>query len=150
MSLIVVPESASTLRSVRKRERRALVGLILVLAPLLTACTVTEPTPPEPTGLVTYPLPEDWVGMAGLKVGTLAFVDNCVRFDDGDIPAFPDKLTTWDGTTLTFAGEEYRMGDEISLGGGSPVEGATVSIPIPKTCGNGIIIIVSPPSRAER
>ena len=97
MSLIVVPESASTLRSVRKRERRALVGLILVLAPLFTACTVTEPTPPEPTGLVTYPLPEDWMGMAGLKVGTLAFVDNCVRFDDGAIPVFPDKVTQGEG-----------------------------------------------------
>jgi hypothetical protein len=150
MSLIVVLESASTLRSVRMREHRALVGLVLVIAPFLTACTVTEPTPPEPTGLVTYPLPEDWAGMAGLKVGTLAFVDNCVRFEDGDIPVFPDRLTTWDGATLTFAGEEYRMGDEISLGGGSPVEGGTVSVPIPETCGNGIVIIVGPPSRTER
>jgi hypothetical protein len=150
MSLIDVSESASTLLSVRKREHRALVSLFLVLVPLLTACTVPKPTPPEPSGLVTYPLPKDWVGMAGLKVGTLAFVDDCVRFDDGDIPVFPDKLTTWDGTTLTFAGEEYRMGDEISLGGGSPVEGGTVSTPIPQTCGDGIVIIVSPPSRAER
>jgi hypothetical protein len=150
MSLLVVPEPALRLRSVRKRERRVLVGLILVLSPLLTACGITEPTPPEPSGLVTYPLPEDWVGMAGLKVGTLAFIDNCVRFEDGDVPVFPDKLTTWDGTILTFAGEEYPMGDEISLGGGSLVEGETASVPIPETCGNGTIIIVSPPSRAER
>jgi hypothetical protein len=150
MSLSVVPEPASRQRPVRKRERRVLVGLILALSPFLTACTVTEPTPPEPTGLVTYPLPEGWVGMAGLKDGTLAFIDNCVRFEDGDIPVFPDKLTTWDGTTLTFAGEEYRMGDEISLGGGSPVGGGTVSVPIPETCGNGIVIIVGPPPRTER
>jgi len=126
------------------------LGLLMALVPFLAACTVTEPTPPEPAGLLTYPLPDDWTGTAGLKVGTLVFVDNCVRFDDGAIPVFPDKLTTWDGTTLTFAGDEYRMGDEISLGGGSPAEGGTVSIPIAKTCGDGAIIIVSPPSRGER
>lgn len=148
MPLVVVSEPALTLRA-STRKQLAPIGLILVLVPLLTACTVTQPTTPEPTGLVTYPLAEDWAGMAGLKVGTLVFVDSCIRFEDGDIPVFPDKPTTWDGTTLTFAGEAYRMGDEISVGGGSPVEGGTVSIPIPKTCGNGIIIIVSPPSRSE-
>jgi hypothetical protein len=87
--------------------------------------------------------------MAGLKIGTLAFIDNCVRFDDDAIPVFPDSLTTWDGTTLTFAGQEYQMGDEISIGGGNLGGQESVSTPIPESCGTGAVIIVSPPSRTD-
>jgi hypothetical protein len=65
--------------------------------------------------------------MAGLKIGPLAFIDNCVRFDDGAIPVFADSLTTWDGTTLTFAGEEYQVRDEMTIGGGMSAFEAGVS-----------------------
>ncbi|WP_022892210.1 hypothetical protein [Agromyces subbeticus] len=120
-------------------------GIIVVVsvALLLGGCAAEEPS-----GLLTYPLPEDWVADAGLKVGTLAFVDDCLRFEDGAIPVFPDKLTTWDGTVLTFAGEEYRLGDEMKVAGGSPVDGATVSVPIPESCGDGPIVVVGPPPRS--
>jgi hypothetical protein len=130
---------ASIRRAVSRKESRTALT-ISVLALALSGCASSATT-----GLVTYQLPEDWVADAGLKVGTLTYVDNCVRFEDGDVPVFPDSLTTWDGTTLTFAGEEYAMGDEVSLGGGSPVEGGTISVSIPKACGDGTVIIVSPP-----
>ena len=149
LSPVIIRQAASMPGTVNQHRRAPIIIMVCVALSLLSSCATAEPPLPEPSGLVTYPLPEDWYGMAGLKIGTLAFIDNCVRFDDGAIPVFPDSLTTWDGTTLTFAGQEYQMGDEISIGGGSLGGRESVSTPIPESCGTGAVIIVSPPSRSE-
>ena len=125
---------------------RGIVWSVLVVA-LLAGCAADEVAPPEASGLVTYPLPKDWVASAGLKIGTIAFIDGCVRFEDGSIPVFPDSLTDWDGTTLTFAGEKYQMGDEMSLGAGIAPEGQTEAFTTPESCGDGIVLVISPPGR---
>jgi hypothetical protein len=113
--------------------------------PLLAGCTASESVAPESSELITYPLTENWIASAGLKTGTLTIEEDCIRFEDGSIPVFPDSITSWDGTILTFAGDEYKIGDEMALGGDVVPEGENGSYSIPKSCGDGAVIIVSPP-----
>ena len=83
-----------------------------------------SPTPEFPMftdGLLTYERVEQpgggYFSMAALFVGTLAVENGCLLVD-GSPYLFPADLTTWDGTTLTVDGLEYRVGDQIAAGGG--------------------------------
>lgn len=127
-------------------KRTLALTSLVVLA--LAGCTAAPPATPTPTpteravewgfenGLVTYPRDPSGVTMAAIVSGVLTLVDGCVKLDDY-VVAFPDDLTEWDGTTLTFGGDTYALGDSIQGGGGYiPVE---LPDAIADVCGGGEI-----------
>lgn len=128
------------------------IALAAVLA-LLAGCTSSViPPQPEPTmthngvsvqdGLLTFEPQADGFGMTALFQGTLTLETGCLGFDGYSL-AFPKNLVTWDGVTLTFGDERYRIGDELSVGGGQIPED-----PLPKSlveqCGDKLIVVSGP------
>jgi hypothetical protein len=79
--------------------------------------------------------------MAASVEGTLAYVDCCVRLDNGLVPVFSEDAVTWDGTTLTWRNEDYVMGQKISLGGGEAPADRFGQL-LPDACGDGPAWIV--------
>ena len=56
--------------------------------------------------------------MTAQMQGTLTFDNGCLLVDGSPV-VFPADDTSWDGTTLTSSGNEFVVGDEIVLGGGT-------------------------------
>lgn len=59
------------------------------------------------------------MSMQARLTGKLTETDGCVTINDLVVPVFP-STTEWDGTSLKWDGDEYRIGETIELGGGEP------------------------------
>lgn len=70
--------------------------------------------------MATYP--GTGVGFDAAIQGTLQLVDNCVVMGgEGSyvVPVFPDASdVSWNDGVLTWNGNDYRAGEEVSFGGG--------------------------------
>jgi hypothetical protein len=129
--------------------------LVLALAGCFPSAAIdTEPpthsalaNEPELTvtnGLLTYESNGSGAGMSAFVGGILSVEGGCLGL--GEKPyAFPSNMTTWDGTTLTFAGKAYQIGDTIRLGGGF-LEDFRLDPDLQAECGNAMVILVSPPN----
>lgn len=74
----------------------------------------------------------DGFSMQALAHGVLVREDGCLYVGSGPhrlLPVFPRGRVRWDGVVLTFNGREYRLGDEIFLGGGFVRPGPDVTVP---------------------
>ena len=84
-------------------------------------------------------------GMDARLGGTLRTDEGCVRIVVGDesemVPSFPPGDASFADGVLTWRGDEYRDGDEISLGGGLASDVAGY---VPEECGDREVFIVSP------
>ena len=58
--------------------------------------------------------------------------------------AFPLKFVSTTSDTVTFDGQVYRVGDEMSVGGGGPADG-TDGLEIPPRCPSSGLVFVSAP-----
>jgi hypothetical protein len=117
----------------------AVAALVLVLVLVLAGCSNdTGDLDAADSPVARY----DWDGrsaMEALAQGTLALEGGCLVLADATgsavhgVLVFPRHLTSWDNDThvLTYAGHEYRMGDTVSAGGGSP---GTAVGDIPDAC----------------
>jgi FlaG/FlaF family flagellin (archaellin) len=118
---------------------------------LLTGCTASAPaSPPETTTttttssapssgvLVTRAAATDDGYDVDAVSGILTVANGCVRLEDGTIPVFPDDQAMWDGTALTWKGEQYRPGERVYLGG-REITGGGMLDTIPGGCGAGTV-----------
>ena len=122
------------------KNRIVLAAAVSALAlGVLVGCastTVVASSEAEPVGVVTRHVDAGEVSGAALLEGTLAFENGCVRLDDGTVPVFADAAAKWDGTTLTWRGVEYRVGDKISFGGAILTDEQRKAL-VPDSCGAG-------------
>jgi hypothetical protein len=138
--------SVSSVRRTRATPARYLVVSALA-GLLLTGCSApSDGTRIVEGGPVAYveQLSED--GMDALLTGTVELSDTCltIRDDSGYrwLPIFQQPRATWDGTTLTYDGEQYADADRISLGGGT-VDPAAADY-VPDACDVNGAWLVSP------
>lgn len=126
---------------------------LVVLATLLTSCSLaSDPTPSETPdesrasegAIATYELPPNWGSDAGEARGVLVEIDGCVRLDNSRVPIFPSDQVTWDGETLTFGEDQYRVGDTITFAGNEIGDPSELEAEIPAGCSAGPFWIVGP------
>ena len=102
------------------------------------------PFPMFTDGLLTYERVEQpdggYVSMAALFVGTLTFENGCLRVG-GNPLIFPADLTSWDGTTLTVSGLEYKVGDRMAAGGGQ-LHDVVLPAEVRERCGEHAPVLV--------
>ena len=114
-----------------KRPRLGLALAAALLIPLLAGCS-PEPGDADITGslsptsvLATSDIDLGATRMEALLDGELSLTNGCFTVVSQSVqsvqsvPIFPPSAE-WDGVTLRWNGEEYRVGDEIALGGGQP------------------------------
>jgi hypothetical protein len=123
------------------------VPLVALLCAAMTGCSAaspdSSPAPVPAPGLVTRDASSDEVALAALATGTLVLDNGCIQLDNGVVPVFPEEDARWDGTTLTWKGDAYLIGDTITLGGGEYTEELSDKI-VPPECGAGRGWAVSP------
>lgn len=134
--------------------KKILVAAPLVaIAALLTSCSLaSDPTPTDTPDenlasageIATYELPRDWGSDAGEARGVLVEIDGCVRLDNSRVPIFPSDQVTWDGETLTFGADQYRVGDTITFAGNEIGDLSELEATIPAGCSAGPFWIVGP------
>ena len=109
-------------------------------SPTTSAVPTVRSTPiaPPPVGVVTRDASGETFSYMALISGTLSVHNGCVILEGGAIPVFPEDEVAWDGTTLTFRGETFVVGDTIDLGGGLGSRDAPGRT-IPTECGEGSI-----------
>lgn len=131
----------------------ASVLLVVITVALLTACApVSDPEPSETPveslasegKIAVYDIPQDWGSDAGEASGVLVEVDGCVRLDNSRVPIFPSDQASWDGETLTFGGDEYRLGDTIAFAGNEIGDPSKLDVEIPEGCSTGPFWVVGP------
>ena len=123
--------------------RRRSIGVLLVAA-TATATLTAGCAAPNTGGLDAPDSPVaryDWDPRRGgddaLLEGTLAPIDGCLMIVDsadgsgpGTVPVFTRELTSWDADAqvLTYAGDEFALGDRVAAGGGwgPPTEDMTI------------------------
>lgn len=126
---------------------RRVLQLTLILAAVLVAIVVVivvalRDTPPVNAAVYH----DEGSGMDALLAGTLAMDPDCITVEvDGQIylPVFPSGSVRLEHDALLYAGDPYRSGDLISLGGGEvsePPAGAR----IPTGCPTDLLWLVSP------
>lgn len=74
----------------------------------------------------------DGFSTEALVHGVLVREDGCLYIGSGRhrfLPVLPRGRVGWDGVVLTFDGGEYRLGDEIFLGGGDAPPGPDATVP---------------------
>lgn len=127
--------------------------LVVFVGALLTACGTTSgqtatdapvDTRVAESEIAVYELPPDWGSDAGGAQGVLVEVDGCVRLDNSRVPIFPVDQVTWDGETLTFGGQQYRLGDTIEFAGNELGEPNDLEVEIPEGCSAGPFWVVGP------
>lgn len=112
------------------------------------ATSEATPTAPEWGGVATYETMPDEGSLLAAGGGILVVENGCVRLDSGVVPVFPADQVSWDGTTLTWAGEEYSVGDTLRFGGGLANE-TDEQLDIPAECGGGDAWIINPRPSVE-
>lgn len=121
-------------------SRRRAVLLLALAAVGLAGCTATADDAP----FATYPRPD--AGMDALLMGTLEMRDGCLVVDTGEgdvLPVFPEGDAQWGEEVLTWKGESFDIGAQISLGGG--YSGAIANATIPAACADDVeVFAVSP------
>jgi hypothetical protein len=100
----------------------------------LAGYAVTSGDTVTPDGTVTTMIATTGAGPAGagneaLLKGELTMTDGCVTISTSSVPVFPNTAS-WDGTTLTWEGVDYVLGDSIALFGGE----ADVAADLPAGC----------------
>ena len=128
-------------------------GLFVAVAALLTSCSLASDARPTDTAdesrasegeIATYELPQNWGSDAGEGRGVLVEIDGCVRLDNSRVPVFPSDQVTWDGETLTFGADQYRIGDTITFAGNEIGDRSELEAAIPSGCSTGPFWIVGP------
>ncbi|MBD3941411.1 hypothetical protein IF188_06830 [Microbacterium sp. NEAU-LLC] len=119
-------------------------GVTAALSLALASCAAGEV--PSSGPLAVHERPD--YGMDALLGGVLRTDGGCVRVEPSagsagtaTVVSFPAGDATWNGEVLTWRGEEYRDGDEISLGGGLAPEPPGY---VPEDCGDLEVWQVSP------
>ncbi|HEV7951070.1 MAG TPA: hypothetical protein VGP24_15000 [Glaciihabitans sp.] len=106
------------------------------------ARTVDTPiADPSTTPVVTRDPDPDGYSMAAIIQDELVLHNGCLRFANGTVPIFPSTDVSWDGFALNYRGDDYGVGDSISLGGGSLPSLAGMEL-FPPECGDGEAWIV--------
>jgi hypothetical protein len=98
----------------------------------------STPTTAPPVGVVTRDASAETISYMALIRGILRVHNGCVVLEGGTIPVFPEDEVTWDGTTLTYRGTMFIVGDTIDLGGGLSNRDAP-GRSIPSECGDGSV-----------
>lgn len=100
--------------------------LIVASVIALTGCTsgvdaaAPSPNPSQAAEIATLDIPGVTGSDMAAHEGVLTIVDGCLALDTGTVPVFGSGEAQWDGETLVWGGEEFRIGDKVQLGG-SPV-----------------------------
>lgn len=94
--------------------------------------------------------PRDGVSRFAIISGTLRFLDGCLVLDDGDglrYPVFEEGSVAWDGTTLTYLGDAYPLGSQVSWGGGRVDDWphTPADYGLPATCPTKLATLVNGP-----
>ncbi len=125
----------------------------VTIAAVLTSCSLASDLDPthapdknlaSQAEIATYERSRDWGSGAGEARGVLAEIDGCVRLDNSRVPVFPSDQATWDGETLTFGEDQYRVGDTITFAGNEIGDPSELEAEIPAGCSAGPFWIVGP------
>ncbi|TFC54535.1 MULTISPECIES: hypothetical protein [unclassified Cryobacterium] len=96
-------------------------------------------------GLLTYEVTrvgDNFIALGAAYAGEVSFEDGCLLV--GGAPfVFPRDGTSWDGTTLRLNGNEFVVGDQISVGGGGGLEGLKLPENATDQCGGEAPIFAS-------
>lgn len=133
-----------------RARRIAAVAAATMLAGALSGCTFGDDPDvivPDSGPLAVYPKAS--AGMDAALTGKLKLEGTClVIVAEGgqtSLPVFPVEDATWDGSTLTYAGDEYAPGDEMKLSGGNLEEAYFGPMTyIPADCTRDATFFVSP------
>jgi hypothetical protein len=109
------PATRRPRRSTARILIAAVVAAVIIPATFLTVRATQGESP-----MATFPF-EGGVFLQARADGVLQVVDGClvITGTDRQLVLFPTPATSWHGDHIEYRGASFRIGDRVSLGGGS-------------------------------